>query len=119
MSTTSKTNTVKRAVPDDATPFDFNLDAVQAEVDLTPWRINWKNRRWQFEHLQNLDVWALLEAAEGGDTKATAGIFRQALGDQWAEFRKIPIPQYKMKALFEAYKQHCGLEPGESDASGS
>ncbi|MFV8127545.1 hypothetical protein [Streptomyces syringium] len=107
-----------RTATQDDQPFDFNLDAVQAEVDLTPWRVHWGGRRWVFEHMQALDVWALMEAAEGGDVTAMTGIFRAALGDeQWAEFRKIKLPQYKLKALFDGYRRHSGLEPGESGAS--
>jgi hypothetical protein len=114
--TTTRTAT-KRTAPDDE-PFDFNLDAVQAEVDLSPWRVHWDGRRWEFAHMQDLDVWPLLEAAEAGDVEAMLGIFRTALGEQqWKDFRKIRLPQYKMKALFDAYRKHSGLAEGESAAS--
>lgn len=105
--------------PTDSEPFDFNLDAVKAEVDLAPFRIHWGGRRFEMQHLEALDIWGLLEAAEGGDSAAMVGAFREALGDQWEDFRKIKLPQYKLKALFTAYREHCGLEPGESDASAS
>lgn len=112
----STTRTATKA-PDNQ-PFDFNLDAVKAEVDLTPWRVNWGARRWEFAHMEDLDVWGLIEAAEGGDVAATVGVFKAALGEkEWQEFRKIRLPQYKLKALFEAYKQHCGVGEGESEAS--
>ncbi|MFJ3812289.1 hypothetical protein ACIPWE_38740 [Streptomyces sp. NPDC090073] len=112
---TTRTATSKSA---DDQPFDFNLDGVQAEVDLTPWRVHWNGRRWEFQHAEALNVWGLMEGAESGDVGATAAIFRLALGqEQWADFRKIDMPQYKMKALFNAYKKHCGL--GESEASSS
>ncbi|MFE7899170.1 hypothetical protein ACFU3E_16905 [Streptomyces sp. NPDC057424] len=102
--------------PADNEPFDFNLDAVQAEVDLTPWRVHWNSRRWEFQHSEALDVWELMEGAERGEIGATVGIFKLALGEeQYTEFRKVKMPQFKMKALFEGYKKHCGL--GESQAS--
>lgn len=104
--------------PDDQ-PFDFNLDAVQAEVDLTPFRVHFDGRRWEFAHLEGLDTWDLVEAAEGGEVSAMTGIFRISLGDQWTDFRKVRFPQYKMKALFKAYRKHCGLAEGESPASES
>lgn len=110
------TRTATKPRPDDQ-PFDFNLDAVQAEVDLSPWVVHWDGRRWEFAHMQGLDVWALMEAAEGGDTQAMTGIFRAALGDQWEAFRKVPLPQYKLKALFDGYRSHSGLAEGESPAS--
>ncbi|MFJ7963128.1 hypothetical protein [Streptomyces sp. NPDC096324] len=111
------TRTATSKAPDDK-PFDFNLDAVQAEVDLTPWRVHWDGRRWEFAHLQDLDVWGLMEAAEGGEVKAMTGVFRAALGDKdWDAFRKVRLPQYKLEALFKAYQKHCGVGQGESEAS--
>lgn len=104
----------------DDKPFDFNLDAVEAEVDLSPFRVHFGDRRWEFAHLQGLDVWGLVEAADGGELGATLGLFKVAMGEEtFAEFRKIKLPQYKMDALFRAYQKHCGLEPGESAASGN
>jgi len=103
----------------DDKPFDFNLDAVQSEVDLVPFRVHFDGRRFEFAHIEGLDIWDLVEAAEGGEIKAMIGVFRTSLGDQWEDFRKIKFPQYKMKALFTAYRKHCGLEPGESEASGT
>ncbi|MFD5676109.1 hypothetical protein [Streptomyces sp. NPDC127040] len=105
--------------PADDQPFDFNLDSVQAEVDLAPFRVHHGGRRFEFAHLQGLDVWDLVGAAETGDLGATLGLFRVALGDSFDDFRKIKLAQFKMQKLFAAYQQHCGLEPGESEASGS
>ncbi|MGW1134427.1 hypothetical protein [Streptomyces griseoluteus] len=110
--------TTRTATKPDDQPFDFNLDTVKAEADLTPWRVHWDGRRWEFQHAEALDVWGLVEGAENGDVGATIAIFKLALGDeQWADFRKVRMPQYKMKALFNAYKKYCGL--GESEASPS
>lgn len=105
--------------PADNQPFDFNLDTVEAEVELIPFRVHHGGRRFEFAHLQGLDVWDLVGAAETGDMGATLGLFRVALGDSFDDFRKIKLAQYKMQKLFAAYQQHCGLEPGESEASGS
>lgn len=110
----ANTRTARR--PDNA-PFDFNLDAVQYEADLTPFTIQWAGRRWTFAHVQSLSVWDLLEAAEGGDVEAMLGVFRTAAGDNWAAFRAQPLAQYQLQALFEAYQKHCGMTPGESPAS--
>lgn len=96
--------------------FDFNLNAVQAESELAPFRVMWgpDNERFIFAHLESLDVWKLLAGAEGGDAAATAAIFRIALGaDAWDVFKSMPMPQYKLKALFKAYRRHCGLDQGE------
>lgn len=112
----------RTATPADDEVIDFNLNAVQAETELRPFRFAWAgkdnpNRRLTMQHMEALNVWPLMAAAEGGDAGAMAGIFRTALGDDWEDFRKTPLPQYKMKALFAAYRKHCGVSEGESLAS--
>lgn len=115
------TSTRTATKPADDEVFDFNLNAVQAEVALTPFRFLWAtkdnpNRRFAMEHMQALDVWPLVESAEDGDLGAMVSAFKAAMGDeQWRDFRSVPLPQYKLKALFEAYRKHCGM--GESEAS--
>lgn len=107
----------------DSEVFEFNLNTVQAESELSPFRFLWAskqnpNRRFTMKHLEALNVWPLMVAADGGDASAMVGVFRTALGaDEWDEFRKTELPQYKMKALFTAYRKHCGVESGESLAS--
>lgn len=113
---TTRTATSK---PADDQPFDFNLDAIKSEVELTPFRVHFDGRRWEFAHMEGLDIWDLVEAAEGGEIRAMIGVFKAALGDDFADFRKVKLPQFKMKAMFTAYRKHCGMEPGESEASGS
>ena len=111
MTTTKKT-------PDDQ-PFEFSLDAFDAEEELRPFRFMHGGRRWEFQHLQMLDVWELAKEAEGGDAGEVIQMFTVALGDKDKvdEFRKIPLPGKKMNALYEAWLEHCGVEPGESDGS--
>lgn len=116
------TSPARKAVkaPDDK-PFDFNLDAVEAEVDLTPWRVNFGGKRWVFAHPQDIDVWDVVAEDERGSASEMGGmlaVFRVALGeDVFTEFRKIPLKNYKLKALFEAYQRYGGTEPGESEGS--
>lgn len=104
--------------PPDDQPFDFNLDTVKAEIELVPFRVHFDGRRWEFAHMQALDVWELVGSVEGGDAGAIAQMFQAALGDQQlAEFRKVPLPQFKVQSLFKAWQKHCGLAPGESPGS--
>ena len=110
MTTTKKT-------PDDQ-PFDFNLDAVLKEADWPPFRVHFGGRRWEFMHLQMLDVWDLLDAAGKGNIAATVDAFRAGLGDeQFPEFRKIRLPQGGLVRLFNEWQKHCGIDPGESPGS--
>ncbi|MGH3679085.1 MAG: hypothetical protein ACRDT2_01980 [Natronosporangium sp.] len=104
--------------PQDDQPFDFNLDAVESEVALTPFRFHWGGRRWEMAHAEGLDMWHILPHADAGDVKAMAAALEIALGKQkYEQFQKIPMPKYKVNALFEAYQRHCGVEPGESQGS--
>lgn len=112
--TTQKKTAAKR--PDDR-PFDFNLDAVQSETELTPFVFQYQGRRWSMAHMMALDIMPLLVAAQNGDAGAMVGAFRVALGDEWHEFQKVGLPQYKLLPLFEAYQKHSGQQPGEPPAS--
>ncbi|MGY4902572.1 hypothetical protein [Streptomyces sp. 900116325] len=113
---TARTATAKTA---DDQPFDFNLDAVQAEVELTPFRVHFGGRRFELAHMQSLNAWDAIAAAERGDITVVADSLKLALGDQWDDFRKVPLPQHKLMPLFKAWQQHSGVEPGESQASES
>lgn len=112
--TQSRTATSK---PADDKPFDFNLDAVKAETELLPFRVHFDGRRFEMAHLESLDVWDLLVAAGQGDMGMMLAAFKAALGGDYEEFRKVKLPQFKLKALFKAYQAHCGVESGESQAS--
>lgn len=119
---TNRTAAKNPNTPDDQ-PYDFDLNAAKAEVSLDPFRFRWAtpdnpNKRFVMKHLQDLDVWDLMEAADGGDLQAMAGCFEAALGkEEWKLFHSIPIQQYKLKALFDAYRKHSGAAEGESEAS--
>ncbi|MFJ8760848.1 hypothetical protein [Streptomyces cyaneofuscatus] len=111
-------NTPAKRRPDDK-PFDFNLDAVKSEVELTPFVFQHEGRRWTFEHQQALNIMHLIRAARHGDASAVIGTFQAALGKEWPAFEKAGLPQWKAQKLFDAYQEHCGMEPGESSASPS
>jgi hypothetical protein len=115
--TATKTTQSKPPARPDDKPFDFNLDAVKAEVESTPFVVHWNGRPFTFQHMQELDSWELLAAADSGDVGAVTGSLRLALGEQWDDFRKKPLPQYKLMPLFKAWQKHCGMEEGESSAS--
>lgn len=105
--------------PADDQPFDFNLDTVEAEVDLRPFRVHFAGRRWELTHMQDLNSWDAIAAAESGDARFVAESLKLALTDQWDDFRKQRLPQYKLLSLFKAWQAHSGVQPGESAASGT
>lgn len=100
--------------PTDDKPFDFNLDAFKAETELLPFRFHWNSKRWTMEHVEALDSWDLIAASSTRELDILIKVFEAALGDQYEEFRKIRLPQFKVKGLFDAYMSHCGVDPGES-----
>lgn len=122
MTTAAARKTLK---PADNKPFDFNLDAVEAEVDLTPWRVHFGGQRWVFKHPQEIDVWDVVaedEAAGPNGMSANASmlaVFKCALGDvQYKEFRKIrPLENFRLEQLMKAYKAYGGVKEGESEGS--
>lgn len=102
----------------DDKPFDFNLDQVAAEVNQTPFRVHFGGKRWQFAHMDTLDVWQLVSAAGQGELGSLIGMFKAALGEeQYKEFRKLPLPQRAANDLFDAYAEFCGVDPGELEGS--
>lgn len=96
--------------PDDK-PFDFNLDDVAPDSDLDPFVIHWQGKRWTFAHVQSLDCWELIDKAVGGEMQMVLATFQLALGDQYDDFRKHPLPQYKLMPLFRTWLKHCGTDP--------
>lgn len=108
MSTTRTTAKTAAKRPDDQ-PFDFNLDAAEPPRDLPAFTFHWKGRRWTMLHIEELDVWDLAEAADKGDISAMTAAFRLALGKDWEKFREARFPQWRFKALFRAYREHCGV----------
>lgn len=113
MSNTRRPNAGRR----DDRPYDFNLDAVLAAAELRPFVVQHGGRRWEMAHMDTLDSWGLLAAADQGDAAAARGVFALALGSDWDRFRSHPMPRYKLDQLFRAYQRHCGLQQGESPAS--
>lgn len=111
-------STSKSPARRDDQPFDFNLDTVEAETELRPFVVHFAGRRWTFAHMQALNIWPLMAAAEAGDLASVQASFKAALGDkEWAALQGHTLPQFKMAALFQAYEKHCGFKPGESAAS--
>ncbi len=106
--------------PDDQ-PFEFNLDTAEPPRELAPFTFHWHGRRWTMRHLEELDVWEVVQAAEGGDIQAMTGAFKLALGQDWEAFRAHDLPQWRFMALFRAYRDHCGVDvdPDGSPADGA
>lgn len=100
--------TTKRA-PDDQ-PFDFNLDAYVKAQDLAPFRFHWSDRRWQMKHFEAIDSKATNAAVDSGDDDE---VLKLAMGEQFADFDEIPIPNGAKAEMVRQYFRHCGVDVGE------
>jgi hypothetical protein len=97
----------------------FDLDAVIAETTNEPFTFVFAGRKWTIPHMGELDVWPLVAEAEKGDLQAARAVFEAAFGDEWAEFRAIPMKQHAFNKLLDRYMRHAGVKLGESRASTS
>jgi hypothetical protein len=105
---------------DPDSPKVFNLNAVKVEAkDHPPFRFTWgpKGQRWEMKHRELIDQLPVYEAAARNQAEATLLSLKAALGDQWEEFRKIPLLPEQMEKLTDAYDEHCGADEGESSGS--
>lgn len=110
--TTRSPRSVKPAKPSKV----FDLDAVEAEAAGEPFEFVFAGRTWTLPHLHDIDR-KLLNAADQGDIAAMREAFRTGLGDDYTEFDAQPMKLRSLDALFRAWTEHSGLNPGESQAS--
>jgi hypothetical protein len=99
-------------------PDVFNLDAVKAEVDLTPFKFTFKGRPYEIPHLSDLDAFHMLTAfGEKGEAVGLFNVLRRALGDKEEQLRKAGMRGWQFNQLLKAWQKHAGVEPGESEGS--
>lgn len=101
----------------DNQPFDLNLDTLKSEEELEPYRLHAHGRRWVLAHMDDLDVWGLIDGAQKGDFEAAIAVLKAAFGNDWEAFISHPMKRYKFRELYNKYTEHCGMTPGESSAS--
>lgn len=107
----------RQNIPKAAEKKRFQLDAVQAEVDLTPYEFDFAGKTWVLTHQQALDGIAQAEVSKLGIEAAGMEVLKMAFEDQragqWTEFRKHTLPLHQLMALINAYGEHCGASAGE------
>lgn len=94
----------------------FDLDAVEAEAAGEPFEFTFGGRTYALPHVKDVDRKILL-AAEQGEKAAMDALLQLGLGDEYEEFNAQPMKLRSVEALFLAWLEHCGLEPGELGAS--
>lgn len=97
-----------------------DLDALEAESTYDPYPFRWKGRDWSLLHMQKIDTWDVIREDEDlTQNQQILELLEIALGDQWQEFKDIPLPLHLMQDLFEDYNAYCGTSPGEDERSAS
>lgn len=106
----------------------FNLDVLEKESSGNQFEFTLGDRVWSMTPLGRFDKKLVKrlakEAAEATAEGETDEIeymdkmLRAAMGDeQFAEFDQLPLTMGGLTALFEAWTEHSGVNPGESEAS--
>lgn len=99
-------------------PTHTNLDALAAESTLEPFPFTWQERNWTLQHQQLIDTWDVIREDEDlTQNQQILELFQIALGDQWEDFKAIPLPLHLLQSLFEDYNAYCGTDPGEDGRS--
>lgn len=107
-----------------------DLDARYREERKPPYQFTWDGHRWELPHMMGLD-WRLIEKIEelaGTDEQSAEDnphgvvddikeILRRSLGGQWEAFEETPQPIDKLLMLFNRWRDHSGMAPGEDDSS--
>lgn len=114
MTTRSPRNT--RATRPAAASKPFDLDAVEAEAAGEPFPFTFGGHEYVLPHVQDVDRKVLL-AADQGEKAAMDELFKTGLGDDYERFNAQPMKLRSLEALFRAWLEHSGLEPGELGAS--
>jgi hypothetical protein len=112
--TTRSPRNVRAAKPKAA----FDLDAVEAEEAGEPFPFKFGGHEYVLPHVQDMDR-KVLVAADQGEKAAMDELFRTGLGDDYELFNEQPMKLRTLEALFKNWLKHCGLEPGELQASTS
>lgn len=100
----------------------FDLDAVEREASDKTFRFTLGGREWSMKPLGRIDrkqVKQIAKAtADATEAESIEAMLRAGLGDeQWEEFDELPLSIDGLKALFEQWSDHSGIEAPESSAS--
>ncbi len=118
MSTARNTRNGSRKAAPKPRPTRSDLDALAAEATFEPFPFKWQGREWTLQHQQLIDTWDVIREGEDlTQNQQILELFQIALGDQWEEFKAIPLPLHLLESLFEDYNAYCGTEPGEDERS--
>jgi hypothetical protein len=100
----------------------FNLDAIEKEAGDKVFRFTLGGRDWEMIPLGQIDrkqVKKIAKLTEGAtEAESIEAMLTIGLGDeQWVEFEELPLSMEGLRALFEAWTDHSGIDVPESSAS--
>lgn len=92
----------------------LDLDVLEADATLAPYRFRLGGRSYEMAHPSSLD-WHHQTTFDQADMP---GMLRVLLGDDdFEEFDRHQLAGFKLNTLFERWAEHCGIDPGELQAS--
>lgn len=91
----------------------LDLDALETDENLEPYRFRLAGREWEMAHPNALD-WHVTILLEQG---RMSELMPELLGDQYAEFDQIRIPAWKLDRLFLGWGKHIGIPLEKLQAS--
>lgn len=101
----------------------FDLDAAVAERAVGPYLFKFQGRldaprEWSLRPMQDLDL-DVIERADGGDLAAVRAAISDAMdAGQFAEFKRAGgFTLGPLDVLFRQWLEHCGMDPGKSEAA--
>ena len=103
---------------DKPTPVALNLDKLEREGTTEPFVIRLGGKRYTLLDARDIDVRILAatnKTFQQGDPEAAIAVLLHPK-DREAFFAN-ELPGFKVEALFNAYNEHHGIEPGELLAS--
>lgn len=105
-------------MPQDKPKIHLNLDTLERENAPEPFAVVLGGKRYVLDDAQQVDSRELLAAQlaymNGDPTKSLQVVVPEADREKFFGNR---LPNYKLTALFKAYNEHYGIDPGEASAS--
>jgi len=100
-------------------PKSSGLFVLKREARGEPFKAKVGSTTLTIPHINSCDQFALAElfAEDTSDLGFITSIFRLLMGDEIGKLTDLRLTRDELTALFEAYKEHCGTDVGESPAS--
>lgn len=105
-------------MPQDKAKINLNLDAFERSARPEPFSIVLGGQPYQLRDVTDVDYRELLDGYRAAQTGNPEPLIRTVVRRQDHDrFFANRLPAYKLQALFVAYNEHYGVDPGEAFGS--